>query len=326
VLFNPDGSGFSGYLRSIPRRGDALTLRSGMLLLETGIRFAPDNMPAAAHALDELLYDGEYDGDASALPVDGEAHGQHYDDGWNDDAASALQNACSISSDERSVTCGTCTATRHTVAWTPPTLGPVTGNLAARSGIELDTAARADLQLLRDAAVAAGTITLAGPLLRVTSGYRSYNYDAGLWKTSLHRALTDAGAACGALWPSVEPTVDRTTTALAGVAMPHGRNAWADRWVQELASAGIDLSPCGSGNSAANARALVRTTRRWKAVPGTSAHTSGRAVDLTMGIRNTRANAAAQRQLALHQWLVCNAAHCNFHPYPVEPWHWEHVP
>jgi LAS superfamily LD-carboxypeptidase LdcB len=291
VLFDPLGSGLVGYLTRLPPVGAELRLSDGHVRLGTGIRFQPPS--SSSSSLDETY---------------------------------AL-SACQMSSDETSVTCGNCTAHRGRVPWTTPNLVSVTGTyVAIGRSAQLDRAAFIDFSRLRDVAITEGAIPdAASPLLRVGSGYRSYSYDAGLWEGTLHQEMQALGASCAALWPQVLPVVRRTSTALANQQMPHPRDAWADRFVRELASAQVDLGACG-GTTEQIARRIIASGRKWKAVPGTSAHTSGRAVDLSMGITNRRANAAAQRQLPLHQWLVCNAARFNFHPYPVEPWHWEHVP
>ena len=66
--------------------------------------------------------------------------------------------------------------------------------------------------------------------------------------------------------------------------------------------------------------------RKWVAPPGSSAHQSGRAVDLDMGLPNGSSQVAAQRLTARWRWLAANAARFGFFPYPAEPWHWEWNP
>jgi hypothetical protein len=66
--------------------------------------------------------------------------------------------------------------------------------------------------------------------------------------------------------------------------------------------------------------------RKWVAPPGGSAHQSGRAVDLYLGLKNARENVAAQRKTAAWKWLEQNAVRFGFYPYGAEPWHWEYNP
>jgi LAS superfamily LD-carboxypeptidase LdcB len=66
--------------------------------------------------------------------------------------------------------------------------------------------------------------------------------------------------------------------------------------------------------------------RKWVAPPGGSAHQSGRAVDLYLGVRNSSRNVDALRRTGAYQWLVKNAVRFGFYPYSREPWHWEYNP
>lgn len=77
--------------------------------------------------------------------------------------------------------------------------------------------------------------------------------------------------------------------------------------------------------------ALVRygspeAARRWVAPPGSSAHQSGRAVDLYLGARNDSGNVAQLRTMPAYGWLLTNARRFGFYPYEAEPWHWEYNP
>lgn len=66
----------------------------------------------------------------------------------------------------------------------------------------------------------------------------------------------------------------------------------------------------------------VRAGRKWLAY--NSPHETGLAVDLGVGgLAPTRKTAAAQRKTPLHAWLVVHAHEYGWHPYKVEPWHWE---
>ena len=65
---------------------------------------------------------------------------------------------------------------------------------------------------------------------------------------------------------------------------------------------------------------------QWVARPGTSAHQSGRAIDLHLGDPIESEYAARMRATSAYHWLVANAATFGFYPYDIEPWHWEYNP
>jgi len=66
----------------------------------------------------------------------------------------------------------------------------------------------------------------------------------------------------------------------------------------------------------------VRAGRRWLAY--NSPHETGLAVDFGVGgLAPSRKTAGAQRKTPLHAWLVEHAHEYGWHPYKVEPWHWE---
>ena len=64
----------------------------------------------------------------------------------------------------------------------------------------------------------------------------------------------------------------------------------------------------------------------WVARPGTSAHQSGRAVDLHLGDPIESEYADRMRETPVHRWLSTRAEHFGFYPYDLEPWHWEYNP
>ena len=67
--------------------------------------------------------------------------------------------------------------------------------------------------------------------------------------------------------------------------------------------------------------------RRWVAPPGSSAHQSGRAVDLDIdGGSLSSSRVDAMRAAPAFKWLQANAAAFGFFPYAAEPWHWEWNP
>jgi LAS superfamily LD-carboxypeptidase LdcB len=65
---------------------------------------------------------------------------------------------------------------------------------------------------------------------------------------------------------------------------------------------------------------------QWVARPGTSAHQSGRAVDLHLGDPIESEYVDAMRTYPVYLWLVEHAARFGFYPYETEPWHWEYNP
>ena len=64
----------------------------------------------------------------------------------------------------------------------------------------------------------------------------------------------------------------------------------------------------------------------WVARPGTSAHQSGRAVDPHLGYPIESEYVEELRRTPAWRWLVAHAERFGFHPYDVEPWHWEYNP
>jgi hypothetical protein len=70
----------------------------------------------------------------------------------------------------------------------------------------------------------------------------------------------------------------------------------------------------------------AREARKWIAPPGRSAHHSGRAIDLWLGLGIGKRNAKAMVSLPVYKWLQINAELFGFYPYTREPWHWEYNP
>jgi len=67
----------------------------------------------------------------------------------------------------------------------------------------------------------------------------------------------------------------------------------------------------------------VREGRKWLAY--NSPHETGLAMDIGVGgLWPSRSTAPAQKQQPLHRWLVEHAHEHGWHPYKVEPWHWEY--
>ncbi len=61
---------------------------------------------------------------------------------------------------------------------------------------------------------------------------------------------------------------------------------------------------------------------KWTAIPGTSAHHTGLALDLKLyELKGHRPGATEE-----YRWLAHNARTFGFYPYYPEPWHWEYNP
>jgi len=68
-------------------------------------------------------------------------------------------------------------------------------------------------------------------------------------------------------------------------------------------------------------RELHRIQQKWTAKPGSSAHHTGFALDLTLYALGT-----ASKRTDTYEWLAHNAARFGFYPYFPEGWHWEYNP
>lgn len=63
--------------------------------------------------------------------------------------------------------------------------------------------------------------------------------------------------------------------------------------------------------------------RKWLAY--SSPHETGLAIDIGVGgLWPTRKTAKEQKEQPLHKWMIAHAHEHGWHPYKVEPWHWEH--
>lgn len=66
----------------------------------------------------------------------------------------------------------------------------------------------------------------------------------------------------------------------------------------------------------------VAEGRKWLAFD--SPHETGLAMDIgTGGLWPTKSTRDQQKQTPLHKWLVEHAHEHGWHPYKLEPWHWE---
>jgi phosphatidylserine/phosphatidylglycerophosphate/cardiolipin synthase-like enzyme len=108
---------------------------------------------------------------------------------------------------------------------------------------------------------------------------------------------------------------------------------WNDRFGGYMADTALHRADLPGGPvSYPAAQWLARWIGTWIAAPGFSNHNDGRAIDLYCGLASGRVLSANRADIPswhdswLHQWLLANAAHYDFHPYSREPWHWEHRP
>lgn len=219
---------------------------------------------------------------------------------------------------------GTCQACeRRLKASNPVQLVPVPSTLKLSSSkIQLNQQALNDYQQLYQAAKANG---IPDPFLKITSGYRSYSTQAGLWKGRLLTKFRNLGCSEASL-PCIGHAIDRTNKTLQSTPVPHSKNLWLDQFLKELKQGSCSLS--------CDPRSAVSALRQGTAPPGASPHHTGRAVDVFVGkapganssTSTASSHVAWQRKQPAFQWLVCNAARFGFYPYNNEPWHWEYNP
>lgn len=90
-------------------------------------------------------------------------------------------------------------------------------------------------------------------------------------------------------------------------------SAWrAHRWQSREQYEAVLVAKFGS----------IREGKRWLAFD--SPHETGLAIDIGVGgLTPSRSTVKFQKTTPLHQWLVAHAWEYGFHPYKVEPWHWE---
>lgn len=71
-----------------------------------------------------------------------------------------------------------------------------------------------------------------------------------------------------------------------------------------------------------SAEEAARVQEKWTALPGTSAHHTGLALDLKLYTLGKEASLASPT----YAWLALNARRFGFYPYLPEAWHWEYNP
>jgi len=216
------------------------------------------------------------------------------------------------------VQAGACSACERRLQAAPPAqLKDVPADFLYQKRREsLDAQALEAYQNMVQAARADG---IPSPYLKLVSGFRDYDRQSVLWRGRLLEKFKKLGCPESSL-PCVAFAIDRTAAALKPLPIPHPHDAWLTRFLTELRNGGCALN-CDPNEA-------VKLLRVGTAVPGTSPHHTGRAIDVHVGgeISKDKKNVAYQRQQPAYQWLVCNAARFGFYPYQVEPWHWEYNP
>ena len=171
--------------------------------------------------------------------------------------------------------------------------------------------------------------------IKLVSGYRGYQRQADLWNRSLLEVFRMLG--CTASLPCLERAITATSAALATAPRPLPRDAWLERFRQELSRAGCKpdcrrdrvewLVKKYNMRTSDPLAVAVHHKRQTLAPPGTNVHATGRALDIHVGgsLSSAPANVAGQRANPAYKWLACHAARFGFHPYLPEPWHWEYT-
>jgi len=222
------------------------------------------------------------------------------------------------SKSENCVQAGSCSACERRLRAAPPAqLKDVPAEFRHQKRREsLDAQALKAYQNMFRAARADG---IPSPYLELVSGFRDYDRQSELWRGRLLEKFKELGCPESSL-PCVAFAIDRTAAALKPLPIPHPHDAWLTRFLTELRNGGCALN-CDPNKA-------VQLLRVGTAVPGTSPHHTGRAIDVHVGgeISKDKKNVAYQRNQPAYQWLVCNAARFGFYPYHVEPWHWEYNP
>ncbi|NUP09115.1 MAG: hypothetical protein HOW73_23950 [Polyangiaceae bacterium] len=337
--------GLVGFLARMPSNGDDIILVDGLLQLPTGIRYGAPPSAQAEVDPEEGLYMPPTQADRDGV----RALSEDDDEGaWDGSVSEALQaqQACSVNG--ANVACGSCTAVEQRISGIATNLVhvPAAHVIAGAANDQLNDLASQALVAMRTAAIADGAVAAGSDFLKLVSGFRDYPSQARIWRNKMRQVFTTFGCTN---WAAIDPVVVATSQALSTVAPPHARNAWLDRFRQELRTAGVAPQGCVDAQIRAAARAehvtvpasgpidipgvAVAIGRKTVATPGSSPHHTGRAVDLHMGhapgstgVSSSSTNVTWQRQQRWYQWLVCNAARFGYHPYNREPWHWEHTP
>jgi hypothetical protein len=114
-----------------------------------------------------------------------------------------------------------------------------------------------------------------------------------------------------------------------------------EKFVEMRAAAhadGVELAPAGGRGSFYRAPEVSQAASAGQnpvAIAGFSAHNLGLAIDLQMSAGTQRyqetttrpmQNVVDMRQSPVHKWMFIHGARFGFHPYQVEPWHFEYNP
>jgi hypothetical protein len=171
-------------------------------------------------------------------------------------------------------------------------------------------------------------------LLKLLSGYRDYDTGAASWNNAIFDVFKMLGAQKSL--PCLKLAIAAATEKLRSVPIPHAFGAWEKQLRSQLTRIGCEPD-CDQvkvdwlrNHLAAKYRRKATDTISvavlykllFNTPPGNSPHLTGRALDLNLGAPLS-GDFAKLRVLPAFRWLVCNAERFGFHPYHVEPWHWE---
>jgi hypothetical protein len=141
--------------------------------------------------------------------------------------------------------------------------------------------------------------------------------------------LPGGPADCSAI---TAPVSMASTVAVRGIRVHPCAAPALDRMLAQAARDGVPLSGWGWRDMAKQAQLRIKNgcpdvyespyyeCRIWTAIPGTSKHEYGSAVDLTAD------GVTVQYGTTAHSWLAQNADDYGFFPIDTEAWHWQAVP
>ncbi len=119
--------------------------------------------------------------------------------------------------------------------------------------------------------------------------------------------------------------------ALAATALAHMRQAareagFGPPLLHVISAYRPDTDQAARWKTAVKRYGSEAAARRWVAPPGHSAHRTGRALDLEIGVPIDSAHAAEGRRLPICRWLDEHGPEFGYYGYPDEPWHREYNP
>ena len=161
---------------------------------------------------------------------------------------------------------------------------------------------------------------LPAGMLKLVSGYRSFNEQKQLFKIGLLAEFKNAP--CDTVPPGrLAWLIDRTNDAAAKMAPdPADLQRWPNIFFRIASANGIGFT-CG----VPGARQRIRNRRLVIAPPTSNSHQAGCTIDVWLGHKNTKKNRDMQMRRAAFKWMVANAKRSapSVHR---GPWHWELSP